>query len=172
MKLYEILKNFVHKARQEAAREYSVSAVAEKSDSPKSDAAKSDAAKSDAAKSDAASGIGGKAAAKRGWIGIDLDGTLAYMDPMSGTSIIGPPVPRMLELARKLMRDGYRIKIFTARASDSQQIGMILKWLRENGLPELEITNMKDYEMIRLYDDRAVQVIANTGKLVEPSPNQ
>ena len=152
MKLYEIIKNFIHKARQEAAREYSVSAATEESD--------------------AVSGIERKVPAKPGWIGVDLDGTLAHADTLSGTSKIGPPVPEMMVLVRKLIREGYRIKLFTARACDTQQIGMILKWLKDNGLPELEITNMKDFEMIRLYDDRAVQVITNTGKLVEPSPNQ
>lgn len=152
MKLYEILKNFIHKARQEAAREYSVSVAAESSD--------------------ASSGTGRKTATKAGWIGMDLDGTLARADTLSGTSKIGPPVPEMVALLKKLMREGYQVKIFTARACDTQQIGMILKWLRNNGLPDLEITNMKDFEMICLYDDRAVQVITNTGKIVEPSSNQ
>ena len=37
----------------------------------------------------------------------------------------------------------------------------------KNNFPDLEITNVKDYDMIRLYDDRAVQVIANTGEIVK-----
>ena len=152
MKFYEILKKFLHKAKQEAAAEYSISEAAVKS--------------INATENDKA------AAAKPGWIGMDLDGTLAYADTLSGTSKIGPPVPRMVELLSELMREGYRIKIFTARATDSQQIGMILKWLKDNGLPEMEVTNMKDFEMICLYDDRAIQVITNTGQLVELPPHQ
>jgi hypothetical protein len=146
MKLFERINNFIHKAKQEASREYSVAAAVEDSGG--------------------GSGSGEKAKARRGWIGVDLDGTLAHAEPMTDTSSIGAPVPRMVELVRKLSREGYRIKIFTARACDSNQIAMVREWLRKNGLPEFEVTNVKDFEMIRLYDDRAVQVIPNTGETV------
>jgi hypothetical protein len=149
MKLFEKINNFIHKAKQEAAKEYSVAAAVKESGE--------------------ASGSGEKVGEKRGWIGMDLDGTLAHADALTDTSSIGAPVPRMVELARKLAREGYRIKIFTARAYDARQVGMVREWLRENGLPEFEVTNRKDFEMIRLYDDRAVQVIPNTGEIVEPS---
>ncbi len=72
----------------------------------------------------------------------------------------------MLALVKEMIDQGKRVKIFTARASDPEQHDLIQEWLKEHGLPELEITNVKDYGMIRLYDDRAVQVIANTGDLV------
>jgi len=72
----------------------------------------------------------------------------------------------MLSLVKELINNGNRVKIFTARASEPEQIELIKAWLADNGLPELEITNIKDYGMIRLYDDRAVQVVANTGELV------
>jgi hypothetical protein len=75
----------------------------------------------------------------------------------------------MVKLAAKLTDEGVTVKIFTARASDPQQVPKIHRWLRDNGLPEFEVTNVKDFEMIRLYDDRAVQVIANTGEIVEPA---
>jgi len=39
--------------------------------------------------------------------------------------------------------------------------------LIDNGLPELEVTNVKDFAMIELWDDRCKQVIINTGELVE-----
>jgi hypothetical protein len=35
-------------------------------------------------------------------------------------------------------------------------------------LPDLEVTNAKDMDMIELWDDRAVQVIPNTGNPVTP----
>jgi hypothetical protein len=38
--------------------------------------------------------------------------------------------------------------------------------LKDNGFPDLEITNVKDPAMKRIYDDRAVQVLANTGILL------
>jgi hypothetical protein len=148
MKITAVFKNFIHKARQEAAKEYSVEAPV-----------KENGGTSEGAK---------KEPVRKGWIGIDLDGTLARADTLSGTSKIGAPIPKMVSLATRLVRDGVSVKIFTARASDASQVDMIHRWLNENGLPEFEVTNVKDFDMIRLYDDRAVQVITNTGEIVEP----
>jgi hypothetical protein len=36
-------------------------------------------------------------------------------------------------------------------------------WLKAQGLPELEVTDRKDFGMIELWDDRAIQVVQNTG---------
>ena len=38
--------------------------------------------------------------------------------------------------------------------------------MNKNGLPDLEITNVKDYYMERLYDDRAIRVQRNTGRII------
>lgn len=103
---------------------------------------------------------------EKGWIGVDLDGTLAYHDADSPMVRIGPPVPLMVKRVKRMIELGYKVKIFTARAQDSEQILLIRKWLLKNGLPALEITNIKDYNMVKLFDDRAVQVELNTGKLV------
>lgn len=146
MKLFDIIQNFIHKAKMEAAKEYAIAPTSEGGD-PSPEERK-------------------EGEERKGWIGMDLDGTLAYDDPLSGMSKIGDPVPKMLALVRKFQKEGYRVKIFTARASDSRQVPLIREWLKQNGLPDFEITNIKDYEMIRLYDDRAVQVIPNTGELV------
>ncbi|MFH1152649.1 MAG: hypothetical protein V1793_02440 [Pseudomonadota bacterium] len=102
----------------------------------------------------------------KAWIGVDLDGTLARSDTLISLAKIGAPIPRMMDLVKSLISDGRRVKIFTARASDPEQIDLIRSWLKENSLPDLEITNIKDYDMIRLYDDRAIQVVPNTGELV------
>ena len=102
----------------------------------------------------------------RGWIGVDLDGTLASYERRASYGRIGEPVPAMLELVQKMINNGMRVKIFTARADDPKQLPIIQKWLKNNGLPELEITNVKDYGMLRLYDDRCVQVEHNTGRLI------
>ena len=100
------------------------------------------------------------------WTGVDLDGTLAVWDGTSSLDRIGPPVPPMMTFVRRMVENGIRVKIFTARASDPNQIPKIQKWLEKNGLPPLEITNIKDYSMERLYDDRAVQVEPNTGRVI------
>ena len=101
----------------------------------------------------------------RSWIGVDLDGTLAQYDGWRGLEHVGKPVPVMLARVRHWLDEGYTIKIFTARATEGEKgIAPIKKWLAENGLPDLEVTNCKDFAMIELWDDRAVQVVANTGK--------
>ena len=65
----------------------------------------------------------------------------------------------------------YCVKIVTARAQDPDQaIPPIREWLKKHGLPELEITNAKDMDMIELWDDRCVQVVPNTGNPVGPNP--
>lgn len=43
---------------------------------------------------------------------------------------------------------------------------LVKKWLKENGLSNLEVTNVKDFRMIKLYDDRAVSIEKNTGRIL------
>ncbi|WP_321495918.1 hypothetical protein [uncultured Desulfobacter sp.] len=100
------------------------------------------------------------------WYGVDLDGTLAVWDENSSHSRIGAPIPAMVDMVRRMISNGIRVKIFTARASDPNQIPKIRNWMNKNGLPGLEITNVKDYYMERLYDDRAIRVERNTGKIL------
>ena len=105
----------------------------------------------------------------RQWIGVDLDGTLAMAEPWQGFEHIGKPVPNMMKRVKIWLEMGYKVKIVTARAADPEvAIPPIKMWLKEHGLPDLEITNAKDMDMIELWDDRCVQVIANTGKPVTP----
>lgn len=101
-----------------------------------------------------------------GWIGVDLDGTLAHYDRWRGLYHIGDPVPKMLDRVRRWVGEGQRVKIFTARVSVPGAIPPIKEWLSRHGLADLEITNVKDFGMIALYDDRCVQVVPNTGDLV------
>lgn len=104
---------------------------------------------------------------KHGWIGVDLDGTLAYYDKWRGIEYIGDPIPSMLFRIKKWLADGIKVKIFTARACTPEAIPYIQKWLVQAGLPVLEITNIKDYLMIELWDDRAIQIIQNEGRRVD-----
>jgi hypothetical protein len=100
------------------------------------------------------------------WTGVDLDGTLAHYSRTATYDTVGEPVPAMLALVKKMINNGIRVKIFTARVEDPDQVPIIRNWLRDNGLPDLEITNIKDYGMQRLYDDRCIQVERNTGRLI------
>lgn len=102
-----------------------------------------------------------------GYIGVDLDSTLAYYDHWRGKEHIGEPIELMLDRVKKWIKDGKEVKIFTARASDPDAIIYIEAWLEKHGIPGLEITNTKDSKMIQFWDDRAVSVIPNTGELAE-----
>jgi len=100
------------------------------------------------------------------WIGIDLDGTLAEYNGWEGPEHIGIPIPSMVKILKLLIEKGYNVKIFTARAYVSTNIPIVKKWLSDNLLPDLEITNIKDFNMILLIDDRCIQVEKNTGRLI------
>ncbi len=99
----------------------------------------------------------------KGWIGVDLDGTLAKYTKWQGPEHIGPPVPRMLERVLMWLKQGKKVKLFTARASTPEQIPPVRAWLDKLGLQDVEITNVKDHDMIELWDDRAIRVIKNVG---------
>ena len=110
------------------------------------------------------------------WYGFDVDGTIADNSAHTfGMGKIGKPIKPMCDLMKKLHAEGRRVKIFTARLSDvgsdrlSQQAVKehIWKWCDENLGFRPEITDRKDYKMECLYDDRAKQVVRNTGECIE-----
>ena len=107
--------------------------------------------------------------ANKGWIGVDLDGTLAQYDGWKGETRIGPPVPRMLARVKAWLAEGKTVKILTARVGRTQPdelaavTNAIQAWCQEHIGTVLEVTATKDYSMIELWDDRCVQVIPNTG---------
>jgi len=101
---------------------------------------------------------------KKGWIGVDLDGTLAHYDGWYGPAYIGEPIPSMLQRVKSWLDEGVEVRIFTARASVPEYIPFVTKWLEKQGLPALEVTNIKDFAMICLWDDRCVQVETNSGE--------
>jgi hypothetical protein len=97
------------------------------------------------------------------WVGVDLDGTLAEAGRWLSMSHIGPPVPLMMRRVKAWVSKGIRVKIVTARAGNEEGLAATKLWLAENGLPDLEVTDKKDFDMIELWDDRAIQVVHNTG---------
>lgn len=112
----------------------------------------------------------------KGWIGVDLDGTLAYYDHWRGPDHIGEPIPKMLERVRQWVQEGKEVRIFTARitggleAAGAAEQALILQVIRDWSLTHigtiLQVTCRKDYAMVELWDDRAVQVIPNTGRTI------
>jgi hypothetical protein len=121
-----------------------------------------------------------------GWIGVDLDGTLAHYEGWKDGKI-GRPIPRMANRVKAWLDEGRDVRIFTARAWPLRKVDStedlsftqgsterekeaihevinIQKWCVEHFGRKLPVTCQKDYAMVELWDDRAVQVIPNTGE--------
>ncbi len=107
---------------------------------------------------------------KSSWIGVDLDGTLAQDLGEPHGYAIGPPIPEMVERVKAWLAEGIEVRIFTARVSKeeerSYQMLTIQHWCGEHIGRELKVTCIKDFNMWELWDDRAVQVVKNTGQRV------
>lgn len=101
-----------------------------------------------------------------GYIAVDLDGTLAEYKPGSGGGKIGKPIMPMVTRVLDWCNAGQEVRIFTARATVPELIPEVVEWCKEHLGRELPVTNVKDFGLIELYDDRCVQVEMNTGKLV------
>lgn len=106
----------------------------------------------------------------KGWIGVDLDGTLAIYDGWHGAEHIGEPVSKMVDRVKDWLSRGIEVRIMTARvAGERQGIAVentraaIENWCLEHIGQKLQVTNEKDFGMIQLWDDRAVSVEENTG---------
>jgi len=129
-----------------------------------------------------------------GWIGVDFDGTLANYGTWAGPGNFGEPIAPMVDRVKRWLADGHEVRIFTARVSPlnrcfdpddspppirdsgsivtdresdaAQAVVGIRQWCRQHIGQVLPITNVKDYSMHELWDDRAVQVRMNTGEVV------
>lgn len=102
---------------------------------------------------------------KAKWIGIDLDGTLA--ETVTGDRI-GRPIPAIAELLLNIHQNGkYKVKIFTARAENSEKVEQIKEWLRFYEFPDLEITNVKDSECVLIIDNIATRVYKDCGVICQ-----
>jgi hypothetical protein len=154
----------------------------------------------------------------KGWIGVDLDGTLARYDRWRGVQHIGEPVPAILDEVRKWLAIGHEVRIFTARVWKPAHIrwdwrtetapplevlqkmvdehrlltpvedpgfahrdqGRYLEsflalryievWCQKHLNRVLAVTCEKDPFMAVLWDDRCVQVEANTGRIAVLPP--
>lgn len=119
---------------------------------------------------------------QKGWIGVDLDGTLAHYDGWKGVGHIGEPILLMVRPIHLWLAEGFEVRIMTARVwpeflegcmGDGNNSSRIKAWCLKHIGQELPVTCCKDFSMIELWDDRAVRVEINTGKVIaEPWVNQ
>lgn len=106
-----------------------------------------------------------------GWIAVDLDGTLAKYTEFLGPTVIGEPIPLMVERVKKWLTLSQEVRIFTARVADqstrSAVTVAIQNWCILHIGQILPITCKKDHQMIELWDDRCIQVEPNTGRRID-----
>ena len=110
-----------------------------------------------------------------GWVGTDLDGTLAEYTEYKGWQHIGKPIPGVLNFIKKLRAAGIPVKIFTARCSAEsravdgltfEQVEKVIQdWTEEHLGERLPVTAEKGCSMICFLDDSAVQIDKNKGTL-------
>ena len=108
----------------------------------------------------------------KGWIGVDLDGTLARYTTWNGFADIGEPIPKMANRVKQWLNDGKTVKIFTARVSsrhnnkDAETARKaISEWTKKHFGKPLEATSEKDSFIDEIWDDKAFGVVKNTGEL-------
>jgi hypothetical protein len=111
------------------------------------------------------------------WIGVDLDGTLAHYSHWTRWNHIGDPIPAMVTRVKAWISIGVQVRIFTARVGFEEDVckltgeaftkemmsKVIGGWTRQHVGKVLVATATKDFNMRELWDDRAIQVVANTG---------
>lgn len=111
-----------------------------------------------------------------GWIGVDLDSTLAEdREPRLSIYDIGAPIPAMVDRVKRWLLQGYEVRIFTARASPDPRfpydvkkvIHLIEQWSLTHIGTRLQVTNIKDHGLIAFWDDRAVRVEKDTGVIAK-----
>lgn len=103
-----------------------------------------------------------------GWIGVDFDGTLAmHPDPENPWPKCGRPIEKMVSMVRQWLTEGTEVRVVTARAASREHVRRVEDWCLWHLDQVLPVTDRKDFEMIALYDDRAVQVVPNKGELVQ-----
>ena len=109
------------------------------------------------------------------WIGVDFDGTLAYsIKNRKSPYSLGKPIFTMVNRVKDWISKGYTVKILTARMNKISSTGKprnldIMKskleaWCLKYIGTKLECTSSKDGFMEVLWDDRAVNIIEDTGE--------
>jgi hypothetical protein len=120
-----------------------------------------------------------------GWIGVDLDGTLAEYNGWRGGEV-GEPIKLMADRVKLWLSEGHDVRIMTARVAETGlrnhvggvddttfanvQRAVIQDWTEKHFGVRLAVTATKDFGMVELWDDRCVQVLPNTGIRADGKP--
>ncbi len=92
-------------------------------------------------------------------IAVDLDGTLSKT---TTDGSIGDPIKAMVDRVNAWHAAGREVVVFTARNNGEWR--KIDAWLKLNGLPALNVTNIKIAEFSEIWDNRAIRVDTDSGE--------
>lgn len=102
-------------------------------------------------------------------VACDLDGTLAIYKGERDHMFIGEPIKCMVDAIKVIRECNGEVWIFTARLSDPQTHDVAKKviedWLKKHDIQVDGITCVKQKFFSEIWDDRAIQIITNTGKV-------
>jgi hypothetical protein len=112
-----------------------------------------------------------------GYVGVDLDGTLAHYTSWHADGGIGDPIPAMVDRVKGWLQTGVSVRIISARVAkiaplgqipvfDDDQVKRVQDWCEQHLGKRLPVQFWKDYGMLVLFDDRARQVELNTGRVI------
>ena len=108
---------------------------------------------------------------------VDFDKTLAKFewegDDKYDPGKVGEPIPKMVDRVRGWLAQGYEVVILTARVWSGHEPSEIAisrkaieEFCMENFGQKLEVTSEKSPHIDFIYDDKAIRVEANTGRLI------
>ena len=110
------------------------------------------------------------------YIGCDFDATISEYHGWKGPTDLGKPIPEMVRKIKEAMSQGSQVWIFTARVNPggheykealeaTQAYLAIAEWCVKVFGELLPITHEKNKLWQSIYDDRAIQVLPNSGIL-------
>lgn len=106
-------------------------------------------------------------------IAVDFDGTLVEYHSFQGIGVYGPPIQIMIDRVKKWIAEGHAVVIFTSRVYEhkrnyiaNEEHKMIKHWLAVQGLGDLPVTSSKWPQFNEIWDDRAITVERNTGRIL------
>jgi len=111
-------------------------------------------------------------------IAVDFDGTLATYNGFKGVEVLGEPIPAMIVKVKQALAEGADVTIFTARVNPGDGGGqdaldatrsylLIAAWCQKHLGQILAISHEKSRRFKEMWDDRAKQVLKNTGVFLE-----
>lgn len=111
-------------------------------------------------------------------IGCDFDKTMAHYEDGDidklGPEHVGEPIPEMVEKIKQALADGAEVYVFTARVNPgdgtfkkalnaTKSYVVISEWCQRNIGTVLPITHEKSWRWSEIWDDKAKEVLPNTG---------